>query len=105
MTSTIFSAYCACLICCGPNADGLAANNKPPVSNFTIAGPRALPLGTRVKVYIPGWGTNIMVLNDRMSKKWDGKRWDIYLGDHRAAKQFGLKSGYVQILSTPSITK
>jgi 3D (Asp-Asp-Asp) domain-containing protein len=96
--NTIFSAYCACALCCGQFADGLTASNTKPIQGITIAGPRSIPLGTRVLVSIPGYSTNVMIVQDRMARKWDGKRWDVYFRDHQKAREFGLKAGRVEIV-------
>lgn len=92
LTNAIITAYCACRICCGPNAAGLAANNKPPIQGVTVAGPRAYPLGTKVVI-----GTNTYVLQDRTAKRFDG-RWDIYFNSHADAKRFGKQTNNVKII-------
>ena len=92
ITNAIITAYCACKVCCGPNAAGLAANGKPPTQGVTVAGPRAFPLGARITI-----GTNRYVLQDRTAKRFDG-RWDIYFENHSDAKRFGKQTNNVRIL-------
>lgn len=92
ITNAIITAYCACRICCGPNASGIAANGKAPVQGVTVAGPRALPLGTRVVI-----GTNRFVIQDRTARRFDG-RWDIYFEHHADAKRFGKQTNNVGII-------
>ena len=92
MTNLIITAYCACTICCGPNASGLAANGKKPIEGITCAAPRSIKLGT--KIYIEGIGYRIVT--DRLSKKYDS-RIDIFFNDHNKAKQFGITKRKVKI--------
>jgi 3D (Asp-Asp-Asp) domain-containing protein len=96
--NAIFSFYCACAICCGQWADGITASGRRPVEGVTIAGPRSVPLGTMVKVSVPGWWTNTFRVDDRMARKWDGKRWDVYVGDHEKAKRLGVMNGKVEVI-------
>jgi 3D (Asp-Asp-Asp) domain-containing protein len=49
-------------------------------------------------VSIPGYSTNAMIVQDRMAKKWDGKRWDVYFRDHQEARGFGLRVGKVEVM-------
>ena len=99
LSNVVFSAYCACHICCGPDASGITAAGTAPKGNYTIAGPRAFPLGSRVSARM-GERTFYFKLEDRTALKWDGKRWDIYFHDHEAAKRFGIQRGTVTILTT-----
>lgn len=85
LTNAVITAYCACTICCGPKASGLAANGKPPVQGVTVAGSRVYPLGT--KVTIAGL-TNNFIINDRLATRYD-KRFDIYFTSHKQALKWG----------------
>lgn len=87
ITNLIITAYCSCRICCGPHAHNIAANNRPPISGITVAGPRTIPLGTYIK--IDGY-TNDFIINDRYNKHLSD-RIDIYMSSHKAAKEFGVK--------------
>lgn len=89
------TAYCHCKTCCGPNAKGIAANNKPVVAGITVAGPRQFPLGSNVT--IDGL-TNKFVLNDRLAKRYDN-RIDIYMSRHSDAKKWGIQKRKVTIIS------
>lgn len=51
--TALVTAYCACSACCGPG-DPVAAIGSPPRVGITIAAPRSVPLGTWVRVSIPG---------------------------------------------------
>jgi len=89
------TAYCHCAQCCG-RANRPAANGHPPQAGLTIAGPRSIPLGTRV--HIEGMG--IRTITDRLARSCDN-RFDLFLPTHAAAKAWGLQSRRVTILSTP----
>ena len=93
MTNLIVTAYCACKLCCGLHAHGLAANGKPPKEGVTCAAPLAWPLGT--KLHIAGLGTR--VVTDRTAKKYNG-RVDIYIANHHRAKQFGRRKLTITLL-------
>jgi len=101
-SNVVFSAYCACQICCGSDASGITASGVSPKQEQTIAGPRSIPLGTSVLVRF-GEVKKIMRIEDRTARRWDGKRWDIYFSSHKAAQKFGLRTGTVTIISTQKI--
>ena len=90
--TAIVCAYCACRLCCGPQAAGLAADGRP-VAVGAIAAPRWVPFGTRVRVE----GVGVFVVRDRMSRRFPA-RWDIYMPRHRDAKQWGVKKLNITIL-------
>jgi len=98
MTNVIFSAFCAAACCCGRHRTGLTASGRPPVEGISLAGPRSVPLGTIVLVRIPGLLTNTFSVDDRTAQRFDGKRWDVFIADHRRARQFGLQRGTVTII-------
>ena len=85
----IVTAYCHCAKCCG-RADRPGANGKLPTAGITAAGPRSLPLGT--KLVIEGVGERIV--EDRQSKRFDD-RIDIFMPDHQAAVKFGVRKLHV----------
>ena len=90
MTATI-TAYCACALCCGPGPKPTAYNTKPR-PNHTIAAPRNIPLGTKVKID----GITYTV-EDRTHIKYNG-RWDIFMKSHKAALNFGIKTNNITII-------
>ncbi|TXH15208.1 MAG: hypothetical protein E6R03_07555 [Hyphomicrobiaceae bacterium] len=92
VTNAIITADCACTICCGPNAKGIAANGRPPVEGKTVAGPRSIPLGTKVRI-----AGHIYTVTDRTARRFDG-RWDIFIADHRRALKFGRRTNNVEII-------
>ena len=81
--TNILTAYCACVLCCGPNAKGITASGLRPVQGVTVAGPRHIALGTKVNIN----GHNY-ILQDRTARRFDG-RWDIYFTNHAEALRFG----------------
>ena len=83
-TATV-TAYCACTICCGKNAKGITAAGTRPLQGRTIAAPRSVPLGAKVRVQgLPG----VFTVEDRTARRFDG-RWDVYFERHQDAKNFG----------------
>ena len=91
----LVTAYCPCAQCCG-RANRPAANGQPPRAGLTIAGPRSIPLGTRVHIE----GIGIRTVTDRLARSCDN-RFDLFLPTHAAAKAWGLQDRRVTILSTP----
>ena len=92
ITNAIITAYCACTLCCGPGAKGIAANGKPTVEGLTVAGPRNLALGTRVRI-----DGRTYTVTDRTARRYDG-RFDIFFRSHSAARRFGIRTNQVEIL-------
>lgn len=90
--TAVTTAYCSCKLCCGPNAKGLCANNRPPVQGTTIAASRAIPLGSSVIV-----AGHTYIVQDRLAKRFD-KRFDIYFSSHQAAKNFGIQTQQVTVI-------
>jgi len=88
------TAYCACKTCCGPNAKGICANNKPPIQGVTVAGPRVLPLGTTAII-----AGHSYTVQDRLAKRYDS-RFDIYFAKHSDAKKFGIKTNQTVTIIT-----
>lgn len=79
--------YCACEICCGPDASGITASGKPVKANHTIAvDPKVIPLGTHV--IIDG---REYVAEDTGSAI-QGNRIDIYMASHSAALAAGVRN-------------
>jgi 3D (Asp-Asp-Asp) domain-containing protein len=96
LTNVIVSAYCACKLCCGPNATGLAANGRPPIQGVTVAASRSIPLGTPIVIRFANGVTWKRIVTDRLAKRYDS-RVDIYFDSHQAAKNFGLKTATITI--------
>lgn len=64
--------------------DGIVANNL-------------LPLGTKIK--IPGlYGDKVFTVEDRMNKRWSDYRFDIWFPSKTLAKNFGVKTAYIEVL-------
>lgn len=106
LTNITITAYCACKLCCGPQAKGICANGKAPQAGQTIAGSRGLPFNTRVIIkgyrYTgqAGRGDTVFLVQDRLAKRYDS-RFDIYFREHKSAKAFGIKTNQtVTIITT-----
>lgn len=84
MTNLIFTAYCACSVCCGPSAQGITANGNKPTQGITVAA-NFLPLGTKIQ-----WNNRTYIVQDRMARRFTN-RVDVYFSSHKDAKQFGIK--------------
>ena len=81
----VITHYCACEVCCGQWAVlGRTASGTRPKEGRTVAGPRWVPLGTRV--WIQGYG--VLVVEDRTHPRYDG-RWDVYVASHAKAQRLG----------------
>jgi len=102
-SNVVFSAYCACQICCGSGASGETALGTIPKEGRTIAAPRSIPLGLSVIISGLPKVSGTYRVEDRTARRWDGKRWDIYFSSHKAAQKFGLRTGTVTIISTQKI--
>lgn len=96
VTLTI-TAYCNCItICCPSSSKGLTAQGTYPTASKTIAASRSLPFGTRV--YIPSlkaW----RIVEDRMAKKYDNSRIDVFMKTHKEAIKFGKRVETVTIIT------
>ena len=92
---TTITAYCACALCCGPNAAGLTASGDRPVQGITVAASRSIPLGTHIRLTIPGlWKSKEFIVQDRLAKRYDD-RVDVYFTRHEDALKFGKRKGVV----------
>jgi len=96
---TEVSHFCHCAKCNG-RALGLTASGTIPRAGRTIAAPKWVKFGTKVRVVIPGQSTNVYTVEDRTKS---GKGWDIFTGPpetHRLAVLLGRKQCTIQILDT-----
>ena len=97
ITNILISAYCACSLCCGSHADGITASGRKPVQGVTVAASRSIPFGTRIHIEGIGWRT----VQDRMAKRFDKTRMDVYFKRHADAKRFGIRKLKVKIHRKP----
>lgn len=95
--TAIVTAYCHCVACCGI-AEGLTASDVLPVPGITVAAPRAIPFGTRVRITLKDGRSWVLVAQDRTHGRFDG-RWDIFMPTHKEAVAFGIHTARVEILS------
>lgn len=93
-TNAIITAYCACRLCCGDHAHSLqrTASGTRPLAGKTLAAPRNVPFGTRVKI-----NNRVYIVEDRTARRYNN-RWDIYFTKHRDAVKFGRKQLTIKIL-------
>jgi 3D (Asp-Asp-Asp) domain-containing protein len=92
IAAAIITAYCACKVCCGPNAKGITANGQRPKEGITVAASRRLPFGTTVII-----AGRVYAVEDRLAKRYDS-RFDIYFSSHQKAKNFGIKTQQVKVI-------
>ena len=89
--------YCACVICCGSQAQGLTASGKQVKSGMVAC--NHLPFGTKVKI-----AGKVYTVEDRGSKRYFGtfkdihRHIDIYIPDHVQALKLGILKRYVEVL-------
>lgn len=83
-TNLIITAYCACKLCCGPNAANKTACGVAPKQGVTVAASRSIPFGTRLYIDGVGWRT----VQDRLATRFDN-RIDVFFTSHKEALQFG----------------
>lgn len=87
------SHYCKCEICCS-GATGITASGKPVQSGLTIALPKNIPFGTKVKIdgdpnIYENMDTGSYIINTRDSEGRLVIRCDIYVSSHSEALQKG----------------
>jgi 3D (Asp-Asp-Asp) domain-containing protein len=93
------TAYCACVRCCGPNAQGLTASGRDVSYNagrFVAADTRLLPFGT--KLSIPGYHDGIAVEVIDRGGAIKGRKLDVYFPSHEEARQWGRQTLQVTVL-------
>ncbi len=93
LDASTVTAYCPCHRCCGWWGGGKTASGSKPKQGVTVAGPRGMPLGTRV--FIEGIGERIV--QDRLSKKYDS-RFDLFFASHSEAAKFGKRELRVRVI-------
>jgi 3D (Asp-Asp-Asp) domain-containing protein len=84
------TAYCACVKCCGPKAQGITASGKPVTHNggrFVAADTSVLPFGK--KIVVPGYadGEKVQVLDRGGAIK--GNKLDLFFASHDEARAWG----------------
>ena len=99
ITNLIVTAYCACKICCGPQATGITASGLKPVQGRTVAASRSIPFGT--KVVIKG---RVYIVEDRLARRYDN-RVDIFFTNHNDARIWGKQTLPVIIVNNKTKTK
>lgn len=87
------SHYCSCEFCCS-GATGITASGEPVQSGLTIALPKNIPFGTKVKIdgdpnIYENMDTGSYIINTRDSEGRLVIRCDIYVSSHSEALQKG----------------
>jgi 3D (Asp-Asp-Asp) domain-containing protein len=88
------SAYCHCRACTVLGL-GITASGTKPIQGWTAA--CDLPLGTLIRVTIPGLGSRLFQCSDRGSAI-KGRRVDLYHESHTEALRFGVREARVEVL-------
>jgi 3D (Asp-Asp-Asp) domain-containing protein len=84
------TAYCHCVRCCGPAAQGVTASGKSVRYNgglFVAADTNVLPFGTRL--VIPGYAGNQPVEVIDRGGAIKGHKLDVYYPSHGVAREWG----------------
>jgi 3D (Asp-Asp-Asp) domain-containing protein len=84
------TAYCHCVKCCGPAAQGITASGKLVSYNnglFVAADTNVLPFGT--KLVIPGYAGNQPVEVIDRGGAIKGRKLDVYYSSHHVAREWG----------------
>lgn len=93
------TAYCACTICCGPEAQGITASGKDVSYNdgrFVAADTSVLPFGT--KLIIPGYADDQPVEVIDRGGAIKGHKLDLFYASHEEALQWGRQ--FVEVIIT-----
>lgn len=93
------TAYCPCIICCGPKACGMTAWGKPVTFNhghFVAADTAQLPFGT--KVVVPGYNDGKPVPVADRGGAIRGDRLDLFFPTHEQALKWGRRWVMVTVL-------
>jgi 3D (Asp-Asp-Asp) domain-containing protein len=93
------TAYCHCIKCCGPAAQGVTASGKPVSYNsgfFVAADTNLLPFGT--KLIIPGYAEDQPVEVIDRGGAIKGYRLDVYYPSHEVALEWGRRFVNVIVL-------
>ena len=91
--------YCACSACCGQYADGVTATGTVATEGRTIAvDPSVIPYGSHVAIFYDDGSIRYYTAEDSGSGI-TGKTVDVFIADHSRARELGVKSGSVYIVS------
>ena len=91
--SSTVTAFCPCVRCTGQWSGGPTASGIMPRAGITVAAPRSIPFGTRVRIGDLG----VFVVQDRLAKRYDN-RFDVFMESHATARAFGKRSLKVTVL-------
>lgn len=86
LTNIIITAYCY---------GTLTANGHHPQNLYSIAAPKEIPFGTKVRV--EGFADRIFVVEDRMNKRFPN-RWDIYMSNREECLKWGIQTRKIKVI-------
>lgn len=90
MSAAFATFYCACSLCC-TTPDRLTAGGTVPVPNHTVAAPRHIPFGTRVRITLDNGHVYTLHVEDRLGRHCRHRNhWDIFVGSHAEAVKAGV---------------
>jgi 3D (Asp-Asp-Asp) domain-containing protein len=84
------TAYCPCVKCCGPSAQGITASGRPVSHNggkFVAADTSVLGFGT--KIVVPGYAADQQVEVIDRGGAIKGNKLDLYFASHAEALEWG----------------
>jgi len=93
LTNAVVTFYCACTICCGPQAKGITASGKQ-IQLGMIAAPRHIKFGTKVTIENKQY-----TVEDRTARRYND-RFDIYVTNHKQAIKLGIRTNTITIYDT-----
>ena len=83
MITWLVSFYCACILCCGPKAQGITKNGMRATRGVTAACDKSR---LNQVIWIEGFGWRIC---EDIGSAIKGNRIDIFVDDHQHALQLG----------------
>jgi len=87
------SAFCRCSPICTRRGDGITASGVRAKEGVTVAAPRSIPFGTKIRIQ----GVGQRIVQDRLSAAYD-HRIDLFFESHEAAVKFGKKTLTVEVM-------
>ena len=92
------TAYCPCTYCCN-KADGITATGTVATEGRTIAvDPDVIPYGSTVTLYFAD-GSHAQYVAEDTGSAIKAQCLDVFFADHQTAREFGVQTAYVFIVS------
>lgn len=99
VTDVKVTAYCSCAQCCNKASgagDGVTASGSKASEGTLAVDPKAIPMGSSIAIKTAN-GTTISGTAKDTGGTVKGKHIDVWLADHQAAKNFGVKTATITI--------